>query len=783
MRFDSSGRISTGMFDENWTRYVIKMATGAGKTKVMGLTLVWSYFNKLYEADSTLSKDFLVIAPNIIVLNRLRKDFDGLKMFFDEPFIPDNGIDDKDWKNDFQITLHIQDEVKPITESGNIFLTNIHRVFFNEEPEQSFETTFLGVKPKPDADTSKGLDLGKILRSDKIKNLVVLNDEAHHIHDSSLAWFKSIEDINNKIKLKTGNGISLQADYTATPRHNNGAIFVQTICDYPLVEAIKHNVVKSPVLPDEASRQKIQEKDSNDFVERYRDYIHLGYLEWEQQYEELKHHKTPLLFIMTTNTKEADQAAAFLEANYPKMKNSVLTIHTNTSGEIKESASSKKDKEELEKLRKAADEIDKDHSPYKAVVSVLMLREGWDVRNVATIVGLRPYGADSKILPEQTIGRGLRKMFSLDTPEKLVIVGTPKFLEFVEELKTEGVEFQYSPMGKGTKGKSPVIVEVDKENPDKDLDKLDIPIPQMSPRIYREFKNLEFIDVSKFKNEKVALKKFSSNELKEIVFNDIEGNLSHKTVFKDTVPDFRNVIGFFTSSILKDSRLVSGFNILYPKVESFIKYQLFAIEVELSDPQTLRNLSEIKSKEVLRTTFKKAIDELTVTDKGTAEVKNYISLKLTKPKVAENQAFLIPKKSVFNKIIGDNPFELEVASFFENRFADVIAYAKNTMGEGGINFKIEYQAHDGNIREYYPDFFVKTRPDTFFIVETKGREDTDDKLKIKRLVTWCNDVNTTQQNYTYNTVYIKQEKWDEIKTGLSSFADVLSIFHLQQHEV
>jgi len=783
MKFDSSGRISTGMFDENWTRYVVKMATGAGKTKVMGLTLVWSYFHKLYEADSTLSKDFLVIAPNIIVLNRLRKDFDGLKMFFDEPFIPDNGFDDKDWKNDFQLTLHIQDDLKPITESGNIFLTNIHRVFFNEEPEQSFETTFLGVKPKPDADTSKGLDLGKILRSDKIKNLVVLNDEAHHIHDSSLAWFKSIEDINNKLKLKTGNGISLQADFTATPRHNNGAIFVQTICDYPLVEAIKHNVVKSPVLPDEASRQKIQEKDSNDFVERYRDYIHLGYLEWEQQYEELKNHKTPILFIMTMNTKEADQAAAFLEANYPKMKNSVLTIHTNTSGEIKESASSKKDKEELEKLRKAADDIDKDHSPYKAVVSVLMLREGWDVRNVTTIVGLRPYGADSKILPEQTIGRGLRKMFSLDTPEKLVIVGTPKFLEFVEELKTEGVEFQYSPMGKGTKGKSPVIVEVDKENPDKDLDKLDIPIPQMSPRIYREFKNLEFIDVSKFKNEKVALKKFSSDELKEIVFNDIEGNLSHKTVFKDTVPDYRNVIGFFTASILKDSRLVSGFNILYPKVESFIKYQLFTNEVELSDPQTLRNLSEVKPKEVLRTTFKKAIDELTVTDKGTAEVKNYISLKLTKPKVAENQPFLVPKKSVFNKIIGDNPFELEVASFLESRFSDVIAYAKNTMGEGGINFKIEYQAQDGNIREYFPDFFVKTGTNTFYILETKGREDLDDLLKIKRLATWCKDINNAQSEYTYNPVYVRQEKWDEVKQNLKSFQDLIEIFNVADKEM
>ncbi len=779
MRFDSSGRVSTGMFDENWTRYVIKMATGAGKTKVMGLALVWSYFHKLYETESPLSKNFLVIAPNIIVLNRLRKDFDGLKMFFEEPFFPDNGYNNKDWKNDFQLTLHIQDNLKPITESGNIFLTNTHRVGFNEDPEQNFETTFLGVKPKPNADTSKGLDLGKILRSDKIKDLLVLNDEAHHIHDSSLRWFQNIEDISNKLKLKNGFGIGLQTDFSATPKHNNGAIFVQTICDYPLVEAIKQNVVKSPVLPDEASRQKIQEKDSSDFIERYKDFIHLGYLEWEQQYEELKNYKTPILFIMTTSTKEADQAAAFLESNYTKMKNAVLTIHTNNSGEIKETATTKKAKEELEKLRKAADDIDKDYSPYKAVVSVLMLREGWDVRNVTTVVGLRPFGADSKILPEQTIGRGLRKMFPLNTPENLVVVGTPAFLEFVESLKTEGVEFQYSPMGKGSKGKTPIIVEVDKENPNKDLDELDIPIPQMSPRIYQEYKNLALIDVSKFKNEKASLKKFSNEELKEIVFNDIEGDFSHKTVFKDTVPDYLNVIGFFTSAILKDSRLVSGFDILYPKVERFIKYQLFTREVELSDPQTLRNLSELNPKEILKTSFKKAIDELTVTDKGTAEVKNYILLKLTKPKIAKNQPFLIPKKSVFNKIIGDNPFELECASYLENRFDDVVSYAKNTMGEGGVNFKIEYQSKDGNIREYYPDFFVKTQANTFFILETKGREDLDDIRKIKRLATWCKDINTVQKEYTYSPVYVKQEKWEDVKNDLKSFNDVCKIFEVK----
>lgn len=776
MRFDSSERVSGGMFDENWTRYVIKMATGSGKTKVMGLTLVWSYFHKLYETNSTLSKNFLVIAPNIIVLNRLRKDFDGLKMFFEEPFIPENGHDKRDWRNDFQLTLHIQDELKPIAESGNIFLSNIHRVFLNEDPEQSFEDIFLGVKPKPDADTSRGLDLGKVLRSDIVKDLVILNDEAHHIHDSSLAWFKSIEDISNKLKLKNNYGVSLQTDYSATPKHNKGSIFVQTICDYPLVEAIKQNVVKSPVLPDEASRSKIKERDSSDFIERYKDFIHLGYLEWEQQYEELKNYKTPILFIMTMSTKEADQAADYLELNYPKMKNSVLTIHTNNSGEIKETGNSKKAKEELEKLRKAADELDKDDSPYKAVVSVLMLREGWDVRNVSTVVGLRPFSADSKILPEQTIGRGLRKMFPLDVPEKLVVVGTPAFLEFVESLKTEGVEFQYSPMGKGTKSKSPIIVEVDKDNPNKDLDLLDIPIPQMRPRIYREFKNLELIDVGKLKSEEALYKHFNRDERKEIVFTDIDGDFSHKTEFKDSVVNYRNVIGFFTSAILKESRLVSGFEILYPKVESFIKYKLFNRDVSLNDFQTIRNLSELHTKEILKNTFKKAIDELTVKDRGTTEVISFISLINTKPKIAENQRFIIPTKSVFNKIIGDNDFELEFASYLENRFFDVTSYAKNTIGEGGINFKIEYQAEDGSIREYYPDFFVKTFPNTFFIVETKGREDMDDIRKIHRLVAWCEDINSVQNKYIYKPIYIKQEKWENVKKDLKSFDDIIKIF-------
>ncbi len=118
-----------------------------------------------------------------------------------------------------------------------------------------------------------------------VDELVILNDEAHHIHDERLAWFKSIEDIHNRLKMK-GTELSLQIDTTATPRHTNGAIFVQTVSDYPLVEAIHQNVVKHPVLPDSASRAKLQERSSIKYTEKYADYIHLGYLEWRKVYEE-----------------------------------------------------------------------------------------------------------------------------------------------------------------------------------------------------------------------------------------------------------------------------------------------------------------------------------------------------------------------------------------------------------------------------------------------------------------------------------------------------------------
>jgi type III restriction enzyme len=763
LRFDSSGAVSAGMFDESWLRFVVKMATGTGKTKVLSLVLAWCYFHKLYEPDSALARNFLLIAPNIIVLDRIRTDFNGLRIFFEDPVLPDNGYDGRNWRDDFQLTLHIQDNVNVTSKTGNIFLTNIHRVYAggDVEPSADDEDTmdyFLGQHPTG-ATTDSKVDLGDIVRD--IDELVVLNDEAHHIHSDKLAWFKAIEEIHNRLKQKE-KFLSLQVDVTATPKHNNGSIFVQTVSDYPLVEAISQNVVKHPVVPDSASRAKLSERQSSKYTEKYADYLNLGVEEWRKAYgEHEKMRKKAILFVMTDDTKNCDDVYEYLESTYPELKDAVLVIHTKNNGEISESVSGKK-KEELEVLRKQAHNIDGWDSPYKAIVSVLMLKEGWDVKNVTTIVGLRAYSSKSNILPEQTLGRGLRKMYPGDGVEEYVsVVGTDAFMDFVASIQSEGVELECKAMGEGTKPKTPLIVEVDSENTDKDIDLLDIEIPVLTPRVYREYKNLSALDIGSFGHEKVEYREFSEEEQREIVFRDITtGEISHTTILDTAgVADYRSALGYFTQTIMKDLRLISGYDVLYGKVKSFVKNYLFDRQIELETPNTLRNLSEIEATKTLIETFKKQINALTVQDKGDAEIRDYIKLLKTRPFVVKEQGYLIPKKSVFNKIIGDSNLELEFAAFLEE-CDDIISYVKNYMA---VHFKIDYVNANGDISNYYPDFIVKKLEKEVYIIETKGLEDLDVPLKMERLRQWCIDINKAQSDITYDYVFVDEEGFNKYK--------------------
>jgi type III restriction enzyme len=782
MRYDSSGAISTGMFPEDWTRYVIKMATGSGKTKVLSLLIAWSYFHRSYEADSKLARNFLLIAPNIIVLDRLRADFDGLKVFFQDPVLPEDGYVDRDWRSDFQINLHIQDEIGTVRKTGNLFLTNIHRVYDRNDTEATSEdenTTeyFLGMKPVSSTNESM-VDLGDIVRD--IDELMVLNDEAHHVHDDRLAWFKSIQDINNRLKLK-GGSLAIQVDVTATPRHENGGIFVQTVCDYPLVEAIHQDIVKHPVLPDEASRAMLQERQSVKYEEKYKDYLHLGYVEWLKAYEEhIKVGKKAILFVMTDDTKNCDDVAKYLDETYPELKGAVLTIHTKNNGEISETVSGKS-VEELQKLRKAANDVDKTESPYKAIVSVLMLKEGWDVRNVTTIVGLRAYAAKSNILPEQTLGRGLRRMYrGEEVSEKVSVIGTDAFMEFIEGITREGVELERASMGKNSTPKAPLIIEIDQSNTKKDLKKMEITVPILTPRIYREYKNLSDLAPATFGNKRFALKEFSETEQRHIVFRDIaSGEKSHETELDtDFVPNCQSVIGHFSNSIMRDLRLVSGFDVLYGKVKEFIRDCLFEQPVDLESLNTLRNLTELEVSRTIVESFRKEVNALTVQDKGEAEISGHIKVNKSRPFPVKEQGYLVPQRSAFNRIVGDSHFELVFAAYLD-KCEDVTSFAKNYFA---VNFKIDYCNASGEISNYYPDFLVKVSDKEVWIVETKGREDLDDIEKKKRLEQWVVDVNQAQTDIQYHSLYVKQEDWEKLPREPKSFGEATRLFESQGNE-
>jgi type III restriction enzyme len=327
-------------------------------------------------------------------------------------------------------------------------------------------------------------------------------------------------------------------------------------------------------------------------------------------------------------------------------------------------------------------------------------------------------------------------------------------------------------MGEGTAPKAPLVIEIDRENPKKDIPLLDIRIPVLTPRVFRDYKNFSDLDITKFDNKKFPVIIFTEEQKREIVFRDITTNdISHKTVLDSNfVANYQSVIGYFTEVIRKDLRLVGGYDILYGKVKGFIRLQLFEKEVNIDDANILRNLSEPEVNKTIVETFKRKINELTVLQKGEAEIRDYIKISECRPFVSQEQGYLLPKKSVFNKIIGDSGLELEFAGFLEN-CDDIMSYVKNYFA---VNFKIDYQNQQGDISNYYPDFIVKKSENEIFIIETKGLEDVDVKLKIARLDQWCKDINKIQTTVKYAWLLIREEEFKKYRP--KNFGDLVKSF-------
>ena len=374
--------------------------------------------------------------------------------------------------------------------------------------------------------------------------------------------------------------------------------------------------------------------------------------------------------------------------------------------------------------------------------------------------------------------------FGSDQRETVSVMGTPAFMEFVESIQSEGVTFERVAMGgaAGRDRKDSLVVEVDTDNADKDIDALDIALPRLTRRFNREFKDLAALDPASFGSARLAVKPFTQEQTREIVFKTmLDSAIDHTIQLDASGPaDYRSVIAFFSRQLLKDLRLVGGYDLLYPKVRDFVRDHLFDGPVDLENPVILRNLSEPDVNKVLFDRFRLAINALTIQDSGSSRIEGHIRLRDTRPFSTEPRGFVQTKRSVFNRIVGEvNAGALELAfAAFLDRAPDVQAFGKNYLAVG---FRLDYVRENGDLSNYVPDFIVRTTDGAVWIVETKGREELDVPRKMARLRLWCADAtaaSAADDGVRYGFVYLDQDSFEKHKP--TSFAGLVTAFREHQ---
>ncbi|MCC6445609.1 MAG: DEAD/DEAH box helicase family protein [Armatimonadetes bacterium] len=704
---------------DDFARYCIKMATGSGKTKVMALTAAWQYFNAVAGPEADYAKTFLVLAPNVIVFERLRLDFAGGRIFRSDPVIP------PDLKIFWDFQCYLRGEGERAGSLGALYLANIQQLYArpsaeNEEPEAM--AGVLGARPLPGRPEAEDFDRRILRRGGPV---MVLNDEAHHTHDESSEW----NGVIRRLHESACGGLAGQIDFSATPRHSKGSLFTWTVYDYPLRQAIIDNIVKQPI---KGIATGIREQPSEIASARYQAYLTAGVERWREYRQQLEPlQKKPVLFIMMNSTAEADEVGDWLRAKYPAEfgDNRLLIIHTDRSGEVSQ--------KELEKAREAARQVDSEASPINCIVSVLMLREGWDVQNVTVIVGLRPYSSKADILPEQTIGRGLRLMFRNTTTgyrERLDVIGNQAFIQFIEDLeRSEGVVLDTFEVGRQK-------LEILTIRPDPEKMDKDISLPILSPVLVRKktlTEEIAALDIDAL--ECPVLPRSETDRAAQVFrYEGFDILTLQKLVEREySVPEpqtAEEVIGYYARRIAQDLKLPSQFSALVPKVRAFLACKAFGGGVRLEDPAMIKAISSNVAHYVTVKTFARALREVILEQLEARLLHEGRKLSETPP-FPYSRPTCEARKTVFTKVPCDNEFEREFARFLESA-PDVEAFAK--LPEP-FRFVIEYTDSALNLRYYEPDFVAVTSDGTRYLIETKGREDVDVAHKDRAARLWCDN--------------------------------------------
>lgn len=757
--------------EDLWPKYAFKVATGAGKTKVMSLAIVWSYFHALRESDSPMARHFVVIAPGITVFERLKEDFGGGRIFDRDPLIPTH------WAGDWNVSVVLQDETGGAQTGGVIYLTNIHRLYDPSTRRTREPETYGFVGPA--VSRSKALDTGQALRERITSHprLMVLNDEAHHVWDPDSAWNDAISFLHTATR-RRGEGLIAQLDFSATPKNGRGDVFQHVVCDTPLGEAVDAGIVKTPII---GQAGKLVTRAHQDAGYKYEQHLRIGYERWLKSKEEWdKSGKKALLFVMTESTDAADQIAGRLNSDpiFSELNRKTINLHTNLKGKLKKRGRGEAQHyefiedekaisdEDLKQLRRLSRELDDSTSPYRCIVSVLMLREGWDVRNVTTIIPLRPLTAESRILPEQTLGRGLRRMTPPGTGQAAEVVTVVEHRAFAslyqEELSQEGLFIETVDVDRVPQ--TTVTIYPDAAN--KDLDALDLLIPRLSPayRIESTLENLDFEDFrAAFQKsfKPLPLGKATSEEIRyegrHLITDEVVEQMNIKL---SLLADGVGAVSFFREELERAARIRGQHAVLAPLIQRFLEEVLFGEMVTLYDARVLPRLADPDVREHIRGTFLPIVlQKVTRREQRIAEEtpQSVCSWKPYQATHTERRPAKNADKTPFNLVPCNNELEVAMTQFLD--FAeDVDAFAKNA---GPQALRIDFLGTTGHRAIYTPDFLVRRADRHYLLVETKGRVDRDVPAKARAAVEWCKAASSKRAQWEY--VYVPQDVFEQIQ--------------------
>ncbi|NOU25877.1 MAG: DEAD/DEAH box helicase family protein [Methylotenera sp.] len=840
-------------------KYCLKMATGTGKTWVLQALMIWQLLNKTAAsaegiADERFTRQFLIVAPGLIVYERLLDAFCGKLIAgqnnsrdfatsdvaqFAELFIPEQyresvfGFVRGNVCNKTEIGLKA-------TGNGMIGITNWHLLSEVEEQlndEEFTEELFApaaSVSPEqvikavlplsPGRATGNSLDVldrryarGNVL--DFLANLpelMVFNDEAHHIHEikkegesTEVEWQKSLSRI-----AETKGRKFVQVDFSATPYNDIGSgknksklYFNHIITDFDLKSAMRAGLVKSLVLD---KRKEIgalplefkAERDENGDValsEGQRVMLRAGLQKLKKleiDFAKIDPSRHPKMLVVCEDTTVSPLVSQFLQ-NEGLNADEVMSIDSGKKAELGE--------KDWVSVRERLFSVDK-HATPRVIVSVLMLREGFDVNNICVIVPLR--SSQAQILLEQTIGRGLRLMWRDDEytdlkrenrelinnskePSSLLdilsIIEHPAFQSFYDDLTNDGLAGTTTEETDNTSSTGDVIASQLREG----FEAFDFAIPFILREAEEHLEHrtldlsalLPFTALTPIELTNMLGKgdTFISHDLQSsTLFGDyrVDGAVMNVNGYNDYLARLtRRISQALSQPLPKGNKIATHLANPYLQVntaeltgwlDDYIWLYLFGQDFNPMENENWRILLLQPVIEHITKVF--AVALLDAEQKNITGENEVLYRKLSEvPRLMMRESNSIEvTKCIYERLAYPSHNGGLEQAFMQWAQADTGVQAFCKISENRHTFaRLRYVKEDGLPAFYSPDFLVRTE-NAVYLVETKAQQQTTHpnvQRKLKAAVAWCERINNLAPELRDNC------NWHYVLLGESMFAD------------